>query len=290
MWNKQLVTFAKQVGSGTQGCFRGNLLKFTPQCLKEFSPIFRLSSGSVEHLTLFHQHWRVLPNLFLCTTPMSTQQDCKSSPRTTVVEIDSHRNYSLIPLIKRFTVAQDWKGPCSQSSRTQENQRQLQNRKTCRQWEGVKIQGWGKSLHVRGTMIRSGNWGQDLLTFCFSWFSILTRRSSKWPSFMRLLSTWSGVTVGPRAVEPASPPDSCIFLNTFSNPYLPQVFLSLNRFPHPSCWWWIRTPLKTPYKKKTLKRRLKTVCSRESVHGYQPKADCKAAENNLEKLLRNPDI
>jgi hypothetical protein len=139
MWNKQLVTFAKQVGSGTQGCFRGNLLKFSPQCLKEFSPIFRLSSRSVEHLTLFHQHWCVLPNLFLCTTPMSTQQDCKNSPRTTVVEIDSHRNYSLIPLIKRFTVAQDWKGPCSQSSRTQENQRQLQNRKTCRQWEGVKI-------------------------------------------------------------------------------------------------------------------------------------------------------
>jgi hypothetical protein len=86
---------------------------------------------------------------------------------------------------------------------------------------------------VRGTMIRSGNWGQDLLTFCFSWFSILTRRSSKWPSFMRLLSTWSGVTVGPRAVEPASPPDSCIFLNTFSNPYLPQVFLSLHRSPPP---------------------------------------------------------
>jgi hypothetical protein len=70
-----------------------------------------------------------------------TQQDCKNSPRTKVIEIDSHRNYPLIPLIKRFTVAQDWKGPCNQSLRAHDNQRQLQNRKTCRQWKGVKI--WG---------------------------------------------------------------------------------------------------------------------------------------------------
>ncbi len=60
----------------------------------------------------------------------------------------------------------------------------------------------------------------------------------------------------------------------FLKPLFAASFAFFAPFPPASCWWWIRTPLKTPYKKKTLNWRLKIVCRRESVHGYQPKADC----------------
>ncbi len=68
------------------------------------------------------------------------------------------------------------------------------------------------------------------------------------------------------------------------------AFLASSPPPRPPRWWWIRTRLKTPYKNKALKRRLKIVCSRESVHGYQPKANCKAAAKDSEKLIRNQEI
>ena len=73
------------------------------------------------------------------------------------------------------------------------------------------------------------------LTLCLSWLRILTRKLSKWPSFMRVLRTCSGDTGDPIAVDAASPV-SCIFLqarprlltllpyshhllSSFSNPY-----------------------------------------------------------------------
>jgi len=49
------------------------------------------------------------------------------------------------------------------------------------------------------------------LTLCLSWLRILTRKLSKWPSFMRVLRTCSGDTGDPIAVDAASPV-SCIFL------------------------------------------------------------------------------